>query len=116
MTLGEPCTMAILRSAPDKMYRSQIMCFSSAIADEPLTSLLLARNSSLAGSAARFQGTERGGQMSGVLSATAISFDRLCEHVAAAIYSSEPQIYGAVLVAILVGYLTFPPKNDPDQI
>jgi len=54
--------------------------------------------------------------MSGVLSATAISFDRLCEHVAAAIYSSEPQIYGAVLVAILVGYLTFPPKNDPDQI
>ena len=50
----------ILRSAPDKMYRSQTMCFSSAIADEPLTSLLLARNSSLAGSAARFQGTERG--------------------------------------------------------
>src|SRR5262249_12869159 len=37
----------ILRSAPDKMYRSQTMCFSSAIADEPLTSLLLARNSSL---------------------------------------------------------------------
>jgi len=54
--------------------------------------------------------------MSYFLSATAISLDRLCEHVAAAIHSFEPQIYGAVLVAILVGYLIFPPKNDPDQI
>ena len=54
--------------------------------------------------------------MSYFLSATAISLDRLCEQVATAIYSSEPQIYGAVLVAILVGYVAFPPKNDPDQI
>ena len=54
--------------------------------------------------------------MSYFMSAIAISLDRFCQQVAAAIYSSEPQIYGAVLVAILVGYMAFPPKNDPDQI
>jgi hypothetical protein len=46
----------------------------------------------------------------------AMSIDRLGQQVAAVIHSSEPQIYGILLATVLVGYLTFPRKNDSDQI
>jgi hypothetical protein len=54
--------------------------------------------------------------MIGALSAALISLDRICETLASAIQSSEPQSYGSIVVAVLFWLLMFPPKDDPDEI
>ena len=41
--------------------------------------------------------------------------DRLCQQFAAAIQSSELQIY-TILAVVVATILVFPPKDDPDQI
>jgi hypothetical protein len=42
--------------------------------------------------------------------------DRLCGQIAAAIHSSELQLYATLAVIIVLSALLFPPKNDPDQV
>lgn len=50
------------------------------------------------------------------LSSALTSFDRICGQFAALIQSSQPQIYGSILLVVLFWCLSFPPKNDSDQI
>ena len=50
------------------------------------------------------------------LTAALISFDQFCRQIAEAIQASEPQIYGSILLIVLVWYFVFPPKDDADQI
>jgi hypothetical protein len=35
---------------------------------------------------------------------------------ALALHNSEPFVYAALTVAVLFGFLLFPPRNDPDQV
>jgi hypothetical protein len=41
--------------------------------------------------------------------------DRLCQQIAAAIQSSEMQIYATIVVILVASIFVFPPRNDPDQ-
>ena len=45
-----------------------------------------------------------------------IVFDRLCGQIALALQQSQAQIYAAIALAVVLGLLLFPPKDDPDQI
>jgi hypothetical protein len=51
-----------------------------------------------------------------ILLSAVLSIDQLCEQAAVLIHSSEPQIYGLALVAAVIGYLAFPPEDDPDRV
>jgi len=42
--------------------------------------------------------------------------DQLCQQIAAAIQSSELQIYAILAVIVVATFFTFPPKDDLDQI
>jgi hypothetical protein len=44
------------------------------------------------------------------------SFDRLCAQIALALQQSQSHVYAAIALAVVLGLLLFPPKNDPDQI
>jgi hypothetical protein len=44
------------------------------------------------------------------------AFDRFCGQVAAALQHAQPQIYAGIALAVVLGMLLFPPKDDPDQI
>jgi hypothetical protein len=54
--------------------------------------------------------------MVGDLAAVLIAFDRLCAQVAAVLQHAQPQIYAGIALAVVLGMLLFPPKDDPDQI
>jgi hypothetical protein len=43
-------------------------------------------------------------------------FDRLCAQFSAAIHASELEIYAATLALVMIAFLIFPPRNDPDQV
>jgi hypothetical protein len=45
-----------------------------------------------------------------------VVFDRLCSQIASALQQSQAHIYTAIALAIVLGLLLFPPKDDPDQI
>jgi len=45
-----------------------------------------------------------------------VVFDRLCGQVALALQQSQANIYTTIALAIVLGVLLFPPKDDPDQI
>lgn len=45
-----------------------------------------------------------------------VVFDQLCSQVASALQQSQAHIYTAIALAIVLGVLLFPPKDDPDQI
>ena len=45
-----------------------------------------------------------------------VAFDRLCGQVALALQQSQAQVYAAIALAVVLGFLLFPPKDDPDQI
>ncbi len=53
--------------------------------------------------------------MIGGLTATLISFDRLCGEFAAAVQGCEPKIYSAIILTALLWFLLAPPKDDSDQ-
>jgi hypothetical protein len=42
--------------------------------------------------------------------------DRVCGQIALAMHNSELQIYATLTLVIVLSFLLFPPKNDPDQI
>ena len=42
--------------------------------------------------------------------------DRMCAQFSAAIHNSELHIYAATLALVAIAFLTFPPRNDPDQV
>jgi hypothetical protein len=42
--------------------------------------------------------------------------DRFCGQIAAAIHSSELQLYATLAVIVVLSALLFPPKDDPDQV
>ena len=52
--------------------------------------------------------------MSGAIAMLA-GIDRFCGEFATALHNSEPKIYTALTLLLLLGALLFPPKNDPDQ-
>jgi hypothetical protein len=54
--------------------------------------------------------------MMGDPAAVLIAFDRLCGQVAAALQHAQPQVYAGIALAVVLGMLLFPPKDDPDQI
>ena len=54
--------------------------------------------------------------MMGDPASTFMAFDHLCAQVAAVLAHSQPQIYAGIAMAVVLGLLLFPPKNDPDQI
>lgn len=54
--------------------------------------------------------------MMGDAASAFIAFDRLCAQVAAVLAHSQPQIYAGIALAVVMGLLLFPPKDDPDQI
>lgn len=45
-----------------------------------------------------------------------VTFDRLCGQIALALQQSQAQIYAAIALAVVLGLLLFPTKDDPDQI
>jgi hypothetical protein len=45
-----------------------------------------------------------------------VVFDRLCSQIALALQQSQAHVYTAIALAIVLGLLLFPPKDDPDQI
>ena len=45
-----------------------------------------------------------------------VVFDRLCGQIALALQQSQAHIYTAIALAVVLGVLLFPPKDDPDQI
>ena len=45
-----------------------------------------------------------------------VAVDRLCGQIALALQQSQPHIYTAIALAVVLGVLLFPPKDDPDQI
>ncbi len=42
--------------------------------------------------------------------------DSTCGQLAAAIHSSQTQIYTMLAVAVVAAFFAFPPKDDPDQV
>ena len=42
--------------------------------------------------------------------------DRFCGQIAAAIHSSELQLYATLGLIVVLSALLFPPKDDPDQV
>jgi hypothetical protein len=42
--------------------------------------------------------------------------DRLCGQLATALHDCEPQIYATLAVIVVLSFLLFPPKDDPDQV
>jgi hypothetical protein len=42
--------------------------------------------------------------------------DRFCGQIAAAIHSSELQLYATLGLIIVLSAFLFPPKDDPDQV
>jgi hypothetical protein len=54
--------------------------------------------------------------MMGDAASAFMAFDQLCGQVAAALAHSQPQIYAGIAMAVVLGLLLFPPKDDPDQI
>ena len=42
--------------------------------------------------------------------------DRICRQFTLALHNSEPSVYAALALAVLVGALLFPPRSDPDQV
>jgi hypothetical protein len=42
-------------------------------------------------------------------------FDRVCGQLAAAMQSSELQIYATIALLLVLSVLLFPPKNDPQM-
>lgn len=54
--------------------------------------------------------------MMGDAASAFLAFDRLCGQVAAVLAHSQPQIYTGIAMAVVLGLLLFPPKDDPDQI
>ncbi|HZR62080.1 MAG TPA: hypothetical protein VFA80_14115 [Xanthobacteraceae bacterium] len=45
-----------------------------------------------------------------------VVFDRLCSQIALTLQQSQAHLYTAIALAIVLGLLLFPPKDDPDQI
>ena len=45
-----------------------------------------------------------------------VVFDRLCSQIALALQQSQAHVYTAIALAVVLGLLLFPPKDDPDQI
>ena len=43
------------------------------------------------------------------------TIDRFCEQIATALHNAEWQIYVTLTLIILLSFLLFPPRNDPDQ-
>jgi hypothetical protein len=54
--------------------------------------------------------------MMGDAASVLIAFDRLCGQVASALAHAQPEIYAGIALAVVLGMLLFPPKDDPDQI
>jgi len=48
--------------------------------------------------------------------AALVSIDRTCGQLVDAVQGREPQLYGTILLAVLVAAYVFPPRNDSDQI
>jgi hypothetical protein len=42
--------------------------------------------------------------------------DRLCGQFAIALHNSELQIYATLALILVLSFLLFPPKDDPDQV
>ena len=42
--------------------------------------------------------------------------DRFCGQIAAAIHSSELQLYATLGLIVVLSAFLFPPKDDPDQV
>ncbi len=42
--------------------------------------------------------------------------DRVCGQIAAAIHSSELQLYATLALVIVLTVLVFPPRDDSDQV
>jgi len=45
-----------------------------------------------------------------------VAVDRLCGEIALALQQSQAHTYTAIALAVVLGVLLFPPKDDPDQI
>ena len=45
-----------------------------------------------------------------------VVFDQLCSQIASALQQSQAHLYTAIALAVVLGALLFPPKDDPDQI
>jgi hypothetical protein len=43
------------------------------------------------------------------------NIDRICGQFTLALHNSEPYVYAALTLLLLIGVLLFPPRNDPDQ-
>jgi hypothetical protein len=54
--------------------------------------------------------------MMGDAASAFMAFDRVCAQVAAVLAHAQPQIYAGIALAVVLGLLLFPPKDDPDQI
>jgi hypothetical protein len=50
------------------------------------------------------------------LSAALVSFDKLCAHISITLQQSEPQIFGSIVIAALLWFLFFPPRNGANKI
>jgi hypothetical protein len=44
------------------------------------------------------------------------TIDRLCGQFATALHNSELQIFATLTLILVLSFLLFPPKNDPDQV
>jgi hypothetical protein len=42
--------------------------------------------------------------------------DRICGQFALALHNSEPYVYATLTIAVVLGVLLFPSRNDPDQV
>jgi hypothetical protein len=42
--------------------------------------------------------------------------DRLCGQFALALHNAELQLYATLAVVLILSFLLFPPKDDPDQV